>query len=159
MQMQMWIIGGVFALVGVPMVWLALRTFALDRVIATWPRAPGVVTSARLDSWTQSSKDRDGYDRTDRVYRPIVHYTYKVNGQMLEGNRIHRNDGTATDRGAAQRAIDKYAPQQEVKVLYDPQNPQIAYLETRRSIGGVILCAFGVFWVALGALLVGLSFL
>ena len=90
--MQMWMLGGVFALVGAPMIWLALRTFARDRAIAAWPRAPGVVTSARLDSWMQSYKDREGYNRSDRVYRPIVQYTYKVDGQTLDGNRIHRND-------------------------------------------------------------------
>lgn len=157
--MQMWMLGSVFALVGVPMIWLALRTFARDRAIAAWPRAPGVMTSARLDSWMQSYKDRDGYSRRDRVYRPIVQYTYKVDGQTLDGNRIHRDDDAMTGRGAAQREIDKYSPKQEVMVLYDPKDPKTAYLETRTSIGGVILCAFGGFWIALGGLLVGLSFL
>ncbi len=157
--MQMWMLGGVFALVGVPMIWLSLRTFRRDRAIAAWPRAPGVVTSARLDSWMQSYKDQDGHSRSDRRYRPIVQYTYTVDGQTLDGNRIHRNDDTSLDQGAAQRDIDKYAPKQEVMVLHDPTDPRTAYLETRTSIGGVILCVFGGFWIALGGLLVGLSFL
>jgi hypothetical protein len=157
--MQMWMLGGVFALVGVPMIWLALRTIARDREIAAWPRAPGVITQARLDSWMQTSKDRDGFSRSDRMFRPIVQYTYQVEGRTLDGNRIHRNDDTATGRGAAQREIDKYPPKQEVMVLYDPKAPKTAYLETRTSIGGVILCAFGGFWIALGGLLVALSFL
>jgi hypothetical protein len=157
--MQMWMLGGVFALVGAPMIWLAVRAFARDRAIAAWPRARGVIVSRRLASSTHSYRDRDGFNRTDTLYRPIVQYTYTVDGQALEGNRIHRNDDTATGRAAAQRDIDRYAAQQEVMVLYDPADPKTAYLETRLSIGGVILCAFGGLWVGLGALLTVLSFL
>ena len=106
----------------------------------------------------QSSKDRDGLSRSDRVYRPIVEYTYTVGGHSFGGNRIHRHEATR-GRNAAQRELGKYPPKKTVIVLYDPNEPETAYLETRTSIGGVILCAFGGFWIALGGLLAELSFL
>ena len=158
MQLQMWILGGVFALVGVPMIALAMRAFAKGRAIAAWPRAPGVVISARLDSWSQTSRDRDGFNRTDRMYRPIVEYTYDVEGRTLQGDRIDL-ESAATGRESAQRVIDAYPPSKPLMVLYDPKDPATAYLQVRTSIGGVILACFGGFWIALGALLVGLSFL
>src|SRR5690348_8616159 len=118
--MTLWMLGGVFALVGAPMVWLALRTFAKDRAIATWPKAPGVVIARRLESSLMTSTDNDGFKRTDRYFRPIVQYTYKVGDQTLEGSRIHRNDDTWTGEKSAQRDIDKYPLHGEVMVLHDP---------------------------------------
>lgn len=157
--MTLWMLGAVFALVGVPMISLAMRTFALDLTIATWPRTQGVVQSSHVESWEQRYRDQDGYDQTRTAARPRVTYTYTVDGRALEGTCIHRNDDTSIDKSAAQRDIDKYPAQRQVSVLYDPSDPRTAYLEVRRSIGGVILFAFGGLWIALGLLLTVLHFL
>ena len=158
--MPMWLLGGIFTAVGVPMVWLAQRVFDKDRAIARWPRAPGVVTTSRLKSWNQKVRDRNGlyYDQT--VYAPVVGYTYTVDGQVLEGEVIARSvEGVAMGQSGAQRVIDRYPEQKQVMVLYNPIDPKNAYLEVRRSTGAVILLLFGCLWFAIGTLLVVLSFL
>jgi hypothetical protein len=158
--MAMWILGAVFALVGLPFVWIARRAFARDRAEARWPRAPGLVISARLDRWTETSRDQDGYYRDYTWYKPVVRYTYTVGGQVLEGKRIARAiDDVNTDRKTAQRYVDRYPVEKPIMVLYDPGDPAKALLEVRRSIGAVILLVFGCVWIAIGALLIALSLL
>jgi hypothetical protein len=155
----MWILAGVFAMTGAPMVWLALRTFAKDREMATWPRVPGVITSTRLDSWMETSKDKNGFTSRSTRYKPVVHYRYTVGGQTLEGTIIDRHGAGSQDKKAAQGVLDAYPAEQAVMVLHDPADPTTAYLRTTRSVGGIILCCFGSFWLATGLLLFGLSFL
>ncbi len=154
----MWMLGGIFSLVGAPMVWLALRAFARDRVIATWPRAPGVVTASRVESWMQPYKDKNGLSGTYKMYGPIVQYRYEVAGQTLEGSGIRR-EGHGTDEEGAQRQADRYPLNGQVMVFHDPSDPKTAFLETQTNIGAVILSIFGGMWIAVGVLLIGLSFL
>lgn len=155
--MALWILAGAFSLVGLPMVWLARRTFARDRAILGWPRARGVVSSSTLETASQNYRDEDGRTYEHTVHQPIVRYTYTVDGEVLEGDRVARVS-TWTDRAAAQACVDRYPAQKEVLVHYDPSDPGTAYLEVHRSTGGVILLLFGGLWLAIAALLLGLSF-
>ncbi len=156
----MWILGAVFAVVGLPFIWISRRAFARDRMIAGWPRTDGVVTSARLKSSRHRYRERTGLDTYRTLYTPSVSYTYSVNGQSLEGSGIARSiDGMSTTERSAQAILDRYPVQQQVSVLYDPADSKVSFLEVRRSTGAVVLLVFGSFWIALGAVLVGLSFI
>ena len=150
------IVAAAIATVGMPFVLLARRTFALDRVIAQWPRAPGVITVSTVESGTSRQRDEAGYDIVRTVYRPIVHYTYAVAGQQLESHHIGRVDYW-TGRVDAQEILDRYPVHKQVEVLYDPADPRTAYLETKRSTGAVILLVMGCFFFALAALFVLLA--
>lgn len=138
----MLLVGGGFALVGMPMIVLALRAFGKDRTIKRWPRAPGVITGAHLESQGGTYRDSDGFDRDYTTYWPVVHYTYTVDGQELEGTRIARVGYTAGKR-KAEKHLAQYPVGREVRVYRDPTDPSTAYLEVRRSLGGVILLGLG----------------
>jgi hypothetical protein len=157
--MAMSILGFVFLVVGAPFIWLARRAFARDRAMAQWPRTSGVVTSARLESSTHRSTDKNtGLHSYGTLYTPSVRYTYSVGDQTFEGTSIARSlDGCAMPKDEANRIMEKYPPQAQVTVLYDAAAPKTAYLEIRRSIGAIILFAFGLMWIAVGTLLVTLS--
>jgi len=158
--MAMWILGAVFALVGLPFVWIARRSLARARAATGWPRAPGVVISSQVETWKQKRRDEDGYDYDYTAYVPVVHYTYTVGGQVLEGKRIARAvDHFSTDRTTARRYVDAYPPQKEIQVFYDPADPKDAFLEVTRPTGAVILMVFGCVWLAIGALLLALALL
>jgi hypothetical protein len=154
--MALWILGAVFATVGLPMVWLALRVFARDRAMRDWPRAPGVMTSSSVASRNERVRDENGlyYDTT--VYEAVLRYTYTVGGVTREGTKLSRQ-GSPTSQEGAQRCVDAYPAQRSVEVLYDPDDPATAYLEVHRSIGAIFLMAFGGLWLSLAALLVGLE--
>ena len=156
----MWILGAAFALVGVPFIWLGRRARARDRVVASWPRADGVVTSSKLTTHQARYREKTGLDYYRTMYTPAVSYTYSVNGKSFEGTGIARAiDGMSRDQTSAQAIIDRYPAEKRISVFYDPADPKVAYLEHGRSIGTIIVLVFGWFWVGLGALLVGLSFL
>ena len=67
--------------------------------------------------------------------------------------------GLADEQDGVQRYVDAYPAQKAVEVLYDPSDPAVAYLEVHRSIGAIILLAFGGLWLSLAALLVALQLL
>src|SRR5262245_10041609 len=84
--MTMWILGVAFLVVGTPFIWIASRVFARDRAIGRWPRADGVMTSARLETSTHRYTDKNtGLHSYDTLYTPAVRYTYTVGGQTFEG--------------------------------------------------------------------------
>lgn len=151
-----WLIGGAFVLFGLPLVGLALSTFAKDRRIAKWPRAPGTILVTRISSSTRTSRDKDGYDRQYTSFTPEVSYSYAVEGTEYEGSVVARGGVSTSNRAAADACIERYPSGKAIDVLYDPTDPTTAYLEVRRSIGGVILLGFGGVLMAIGVLIIGL---
>ena len=135
-------------LTGAIPLFIAIKTFRKDRTIARWPRAPGKITSSFVKSSRSRSRDKQGYTTESTVYEPIVKFTYTVDGQELSGERIAR-DVTAS---GSKPDISRWAAGQDVLVLYDPKDPKTAYLETRLSIGAVILAVMGSVFVFVGLL-------
>jgi hypothetical protein len=157
--MALWILGAVFSATGIPMVWLGLHFLGRDRAIARWPSAPGVVISSSIEMARGQGRDKQGFSYTYESYTPVARYTYTVGGQELEGDQIARVVESNTSRDLVQACVDKYPPGKEVMVLYDPSDPKTAYLETRRSLGAMIILAFGGFWIALGTFVLALALL
>lgn len=151
-----WILGGAFALFGLPLVGLALSTFAKDRRIARWPTSPGKILSMRVASSTTTSRDKDGHARSYTSFRPEVTYTYSVAGIEYEGCAIARGGVATSNRAAAAAYEERYAPGKDVDVLYDPADPTTAYLEVKLSIGAAILLGFGGLLMSIGLLIIGL---
>jgi len=156
--MPMWLLGMVFAVTGVPFLWIARRVFARDADMARWPRVPGRVIASAVSASQAQYRHEDGHDYAYTAYRPVVRYAYTVDGAALEGESIARSiDGFTMDESAARRLADKYPLNREVMVLHDPQDAKKAHLEIMRSTGAVILLAFGCIWLALGTLLLVLA--
>lgn len=158
--MAVTIVGLAFLVVGAPFVLLARRIFARDRAISRWPRAEGIVTSATLMPSTERITDQNtGLDSYRTYYKPSIRYTYTVAGQTFEGKSIARShDGHTTTLDAAKRITDKYGAGTQVQVYYDPRDSKIGYLELRRPTGAILILALGLFWIALGTLILTLSF-
>jgi hypothetical protein len=154
--MGLWITGAAFIVLGLPMVWLALRTFGRDRAIRAWPTAPGVIVRSGLEASRQAYRDDDGFRREYDKYTPRVFYTYTVGGRTFEGQAISRQDGGSNRRDRMQAIVDRYPPQRPVTVLHHPADPATAYLEVTRSTGAVILLSWGGVNMLIGLLLLGL---
>jgi hypothetical protein len=147
------VVAGAFALFGLPLMGLALSTFAKDRAIARWPRSQGKILSSRIETSTSTERDDRGYNRRVTRHSPVVSYSYVVDGTEYEGNAVARSVAMTTNRTAVQACIDRYAAGKEVMVLYDPKDPTTAYLEVRRSWGAFILLGFGGLLAAIGVVL------
>ncbi len=156
---DIFIVGLVFAVVGVPFIWLAMRVFKRDGAIARWPRAEGVVISTNLASSGHRVTDKNtGLHEHRTMYTPSIRYRYRVAGREHEGKNIARAiDGFAMPHDEASRIANKYPPDAKVSVLYDPSDPTTAYLEVRRSVGAFILLGMGALFGAIGVLVLIVS--
>jgi hypothetical protein len=61
-----------------------------------------------------------------------------------------RTELRTSDAAAVKQIIDRYPDGSAVQVFYDPKDPTIAYLETRRSGGAVFLLLFGGLFAVMG---------
>lgn len=154
--MTLLLIAMALAALGTPFVLLARRTFARDRAIAAWPRAPGVITHARVETSTRRRRE-DDRDIEYTAYEPVLTYTYTVAGRELDGDRILPSGAFTTGKSEAQAYMDRYPVAKPVQVLYDPNEPTTAYLEVQRSTGAVILMAMGSVFFTAAAILVVLA--
>ena len=149
--MPLVLVGLPFLLCGVPMLWLATRAFARDRAIARWPRTAGTV----VRSWLEKSSSRVT-DKNTGLHSYSDYYT--IAGEIFDGTSISlAHDGVRTSHDSAKRIVDRYPAGAKVEVLHDPADPKSAHLETSRSVGGIILFAFGLVLFVLGAGLVLLA--
>jgi len=114
---------------------------------ASWPSTMGNVIMSTLE---RRSSSEGGY-----TYYPVVHYTYQVMGQTLQGHKIM--PGPAIGGTGAEKVVARYPMGAQVMVYYNPENPSEALLE--RSTPGyikwlwIILVILDVFLCGLGGLL------
>lgn len=156
--MAKWILAGVFAVVGLPFILIAMRVFARDRAIAGWPTTQGVIASSQMASEQQQYKDDYGYWQYRTVYRPVVSFTYTVDGIEMTGTTIARAIPNAMDQKPAQRYLDRFPAGKQVAVYYDKADPRTAYLVVGgRSTGAIILLIFGCVLLAVAALFLALA--
>lgn len=144
--------GLVFFAVGLA-IFLWGRSYAsLDRAIAKWPKAPGVITESKYASETGTVRDQHGYDVTSTQFRPAITFQYTVNGATFGGTKVTRADESTSSSDAVMKVVNRYPAGARVEVLYDPSAPSTAYLEAGRSFGALFLMIFGGFFLFIGAL-------
>jgi hypothetical protein len=85
-----------------------------------WPSVQGTVMTSTLEH--RRSSDDHGY-----VDYPVVRYTYAVQGERYEGNRL--SAGPAWGGTGAERVLERYPVGARVTVYYDARDPSQALLE------------------------------
>ena len=105
-----------------------------------WPASQGQVLAAVVG--VQSGDDGP-------TYFPRITYTYSVNGQAYQNDRLVIGGGISGSRGPAEQIVARYPAGSQVPVYYNPANPQEAVLE-RRSGSTRFLVGLGAFLFLLG---------
>lgn len=85
---------------------------------ANWSSTMGTVTYSAIQSRLSGDSTAD---------YPVVHYTYQVMGQMLQGKNIM--PGPEAGGVGAKKVVARYPIGTQVTVYYDPNNPSDAVLE------------------------------
>jgi hypothetical protein len=102
-----------------------------------WPSAPGHIVEARIveshDSHSSSTS-----------YTPTVKYTYRVDGERYEADRLGFCTWGTRRRAEAVATLNPYVPNSSVDVHYHPDHPQIAVLQPGAPAKGWI-------WPLIGA--------
>lgn len=99
-----------------------VQTFRSVQAV-TWPSATGTVTRTWLDS-------SGGSGGRKRIWTPHVAYTYRVDGQTYQGERLSFATRGSSDQREQQRAINRYRVGAPVRVRYAPTDPAVSVLDT-----------------------------
>jgi Protein of unknown function (DUF3592) len=91
---------------------------------APWPIVRGII----VDSRVQTSRRRGGRSRNP-IYRPVVEYSYRVNGQEFRGRQIGPDDQAEDTLADAGKVVARFSKDSAVSVYYDASNPGDAMLE------------------------------
>jgi hypothetical protein len=138
---------------GAGMFFLGYKEFKECEASKSWPSVRGTVVSSKIEEHWRHSGGKHGRYRT--VYDAKVRYSYPVNGFSYSSNRIFFGDRRGS-RQDAQKIVDRYSPNTQVLVYYNPAKPNAAVLEQRKENGIfaflvtgpmlVILSLLGLFW-------------
>lgn len=114
-----------------------------------WLSTNGKIISSDLDA--QISTDDDGYQTT--TYLAKVFFTYEVNGNSYESDRVNFDYGMRTSNvRKPQSVVEQYPTGSDVTVYYDPENPQQSVLEKRVNGTFATILVSAVF-IAIGVVL------
>lgn len=130
-----WIFGGGFTLIG--LLFLVIGGFQLRQGMKTngWPATAGTMIASEVDD--DPTMDHD--------YTINVRYTYEVNGQKFEGDRLRYGNKSYRSWASAKDEQLLFLPGREVQVYYDPTTPHQS----------VLIKGIGFSWFALALGLMG----
>jgi hypothetical protein len=135
--------GGIFALVALPFILVAIGVFVVVlrarrkvRSSQNWLSTNGHVQMSYIEPRTSHSSEGG----TSTSYYPVVLYEYIVNGQRYQSNRIRF--GMEVGYGwtqPAQNLVNKYPAGSVPQVFYNPADPTDAVLERTASTSNRVL--------------------
>lgn len=147
--------GVVFAGIGLALFVFGINQRRKARATEQWPTAAGTITAARIDEERRTTRTQ-GRTETHISYKPIVEYTYDVNGTRFQGGRLSAGGDMSYDYNTAQRVLSTYQPGQPAAVHYDPADPAQAVLETKAA-GSMVLFVVGGIFLLIGILAGGVT--
>ncbi|CAI2719063.1 DUF3592 domain-containing protein [Nitrospina watsonii] len=144
MVLQDWM-GLAAAAVGLGAMVYAKRIEKKAKAARFWPTASGTVkrSSVKLE---RSGNHAGSYNYGNRTFRADVHYRYKVGSRTYTNNKIMVGGQLQLAlKDRAEQHCHNYPVGTEVDVIYNPDNPQEAYLEPHEESSGFIQLVGGVF--------------
>jgi len=116
----------------------------------SWPSTTGTIIQSELvEEWSETFP-LGGFDS---YWMPKITYTYIVDGEKLQGNRINFSSSFSLQL-SAQRVVNRYPLNSKVKVYYNPRNPSDAVLKPGSTVGMYCLIIGGVALIILGVSLI-----
>lgn len=110
-----------------------------------WPATDGRITRSVLE---ESRKDGTTHRSAD------IGYEYHLDGRTLAGSRVWIGDGYSSSPGNEFRAaVKRYPVGRQVRVHYDPQDPDESVLEPGPTWSGSMLYLIGLGVLAVGGLI------
>ncbi len=130
-----------FVIPGVLVLWHSLHQIRRGRAAESWPTVAGQIDNHYLSRLAILSSSRR------------FTYTYSVGGSQFSGHRIWFGSDIAFRLPSPARTWlgESYLPGSQVRVAYNPDDPQDSVLKTGVSPGTYVLAALGAVMGILGA--------
>ena len=114
--------------IGIGMLVKLVKNFSKARHSKNWLSTSGKIIRSELDAQTRA--DENGYETT--TYIANVIFQYVVNDSTFEGDCINFDYGIRTSNKHLEKlVVEQYPVGRQVRVYYDPDDPQQAVLEKR----------------------------
>lgn len=119
----------------------------------TWPTTEGTILSTRIKRLVDVNSTAVEQDKFN--YIPVVQYSYTVDGATFTTDNImYFEDESFGEREDAEAFIQRYQPDSQVMVYYNPANVEHALLEPGITWTTFVPLGFGVFGLIFGLLFV-----
>lgn len=138
------------------LIWMIV-TKRRSQGIANWPSVEGQVLAAAV-----STLARETPEGIRRTHTPVITYAYEVAGQPHTSHRLNflpDSSTTYADVTLARAAIAPFPTGAQVKVYYNPTNPQQSTLVKPRSSAHNVVILYGVVAMIVGAGIIMLGIL
>lgn len=134
-----WIFGGGFTFLGLLFVMIGGFEFRQGLKANDWPAAAGKIVESKVTATPG----------TDHDYTVDVRYSYEVDGQKFEGDKLRFGNESHDSRASAMEEQLLYPPGKAVQVHYDPTTPSRSVLI--RGIGlSWVMMALGLMAFVIG---------
>jgi hypothetical protein len=112
-----------------------------------WPSVEGRITTSRI----KQNRNSDG----KVMYSADVSYDYEVDSQKRMGDSVwFGGDFSSSSSGSARQTVAKYPVGAQVRVHYDPANPEVSVLEPGAFWSSYLVYGIGLLLLGIGVLLV-----
>jgi len=141
--MKKFLAGLIFFVVGAIILFFGYSWYKKAKDTESWPETEGIVLYSEVNSHVS-----DG----STMYKPIVKYTYSVNGKEFTSSKYSYGEYSSSDSDFAYEIVDLYPKGKKVSVYYNPSKPYKAVLETGVGFMIYIPLVLGVIFSAIGLL-------
>jgi len=142
----------IFGLIGIQMLRVALMQMVAGHNMSRLRPIPG-----RIDSSHVEVKEVHSEHGTSEEYKPVITYTYVVDGKEYHGERINLNLPMYTQAGA-KALVALYPANSNTTIFYSPELPDWSLLQTKikgrglEVLIGLVTLAVAVYCVYLATL-------
>lgn len=133
-----------FLAAGLTLLGWSLPGFLQAQSSQSWPSVPSRVVLSEIDE-----NHTLGLNALI-LYRPDIHFTYEVGGQIFTGRRLSLADVSTPDWSSARDTISRYPVGKRVYAYYDPKDPRQAVLVPGLSPGVWVPLELGGSFAAVG---------
>jgi hypothetical protein len=115
-----------------------------------WPRAEATITTADLVRQMSTARGIDGRSFEEGWNSFHVLYHYNVAGREYVADGVEPYDFGMQNSAGAAKMRERHPPGSKALIVYDPDNPAVAYLEPGPSSFALMLSGIGTFMALCG---------
>jgi hypothetical protein len=139
----------IFVLIGLYLVWYGYSSYRQSQASVSWPTVAGKITTSKVTI----QEDADG----EPCHIGDIEYLYVVKNKEYRNNDVVLGP-SACSESEANKIVQKYPARAEVKVFYDPGQPEVSSLEPGANSGSIVFIILGLIWTAITSLLLLATF-
>ncbi|MDD4205780.1 MAG: DUF3592 domain-containing protein [Candidatus Delongbacteria bacterium] len=129
----------IFVAVGFGLFWKGSSDMEMAKKSETWPTVEGKILSSEVVRKTSSSSNGG----SSTTYHAEVEYEYTIDGKRYFSDRVSFGQYGSSDRGHAAGIVNIYSPGETATVYYNPEDYNLAVLETGAGFGSWMMLIIG----------------